>query len=207
MTEHERALRDDIAFMRALAEEGAATPMLGGSILLAAGVIFGVAQGAGLLLQMSGRDAPWLQSGLPLGAMALFFIVLALLRRRLGSRPGANSPVNRATSAAWRGVGSAVVVLAAAFMLVAWRFNDWKVFALFGPVLFSLYGAGWLVSAAMTRLGWMTLVGYASFGLALGAAAAAQQTILAVGLQIAGLLLLVALPGFILMRQAPADVI
>lgn len=207
MTETQRALRDDIAFMRALAEEGASTPMLGGSVLLAAGLIFGSAQLAGLLLLRSGAGGPWAQIGLPLGALMLFFVALTVLRRGLDQRPGANSPVNRATSAAWRGVGLAIVVLVGAFMLVAWRLDDWKVFALFAPVLFALYGAGWLVSAAMTRLAWMKGVGYASFALALGVGAAAHQVTLATCLNVAGLFLLVALPGFVLMRQAPADVI
>lgn len=207
MTDHERALRDDIAFMRALAEEGAATPMLGGSIMLAGGLIFGGALSASLGLQLLGLRGPWVQSGLPLGAMAVFFVALMILTRRRDEQPGAHAPVNRATSAAWSGVGMAIVVLVAAFMLVAWRFDDWKVFALFGPVLFSLYGAGWLVSGAMTRAAWMTLVGYASFALALGLAATAQITLISAGLEIAGLFLLVALPGFVLMRQAPADVI
>lgn len=207
MTEAQRALRDDIAFMRALAEEGASTPMLGGSVLLAAGLIFGSAQLVGLLLLRSGTGGPWAQTALPLGALTLFFGVLTILRRGLGERPGANSPVNRATSAAWRGLGLAIVVLVGAFMLVAWRLDDWKMFALFAPVLFALYGAGWLLSAAMTRLAWMKGVGYASFALALGVAATAHQVTLATCLNVAGLFLLVALPGFVLMRQAPADVI
>ena len=41
MTDQNQAIRDDIAFMRALAEEGRQTPLLGGSVLVAVGLIFG----------------------------------------------------------------------------------------------------------------------------------------------------------------------
>ena len=36
-------VKDDIAFMRALAAEGQRTPLLGGAIMAAAGVIFAIA--------------------------------------------------------------------------------------------------------------------------------------------------------------------
>ena len=38
-----QSVRDDIAYMRGLAHEGRTTPLLGGSILIAAGLIFGTA--------------------------------------------------------------------------------------------------------------------------------------------------------------------
>ena len=38
-----KAIRDDIACMRALAEEGRQAPLLGGSMLVSAGAIFGTA--------------------------------------------------------------------------------------------------------------------------------------------------------------------
>jgi hypothetical protein len=209
MTDAKQALRDDISFMRALAEEGRATPMLGGSILLAAGLIFGGVQGLGLAALQLGllRDHPALSVYLPFGAMAVFLAALSLLRRGLGARPGAHSPVNRATGSAWRGVGVAIMVLVAAFMLTSWRFADWRVFAVFPSVIFALYGAGWLVSAAMTRIGWMALVAYSSFGVALGIAALSDRVVIASTLEAASLFLLVALPGYLLMRQAPSDIV
>ena len=38
-----QSIKDDIAYMKALAQEGRQAPLLGGSILIAAGVIFGLA--------------------------------------------------------------------------------------------------------------------------------------------------------------------
>ena len=43
MTDQNHAIRDDIAFMRELAEEGRQAPIVGGSILLASGLSFGTA--------------------------------------------------------------------------------------------------------------------------------------------------------------------
>ena len=55
MTDQNQAMRDDIAFMRTLAEAGREGPLNGGSILVAAGLIFGAERGterAGLLLRL-----------------------------------------------------------------------------------------------------------------------------------------------------------
>ena len=43
MSEHIDTLKDDIAFMRALAQEGRRAPLLGGALLLAAGLLFSAA--------------------------------------------------------------------------------------------------------------------------------------------------------------------
>ena len=43
MTSHKQTLGEDIAFMRALAEEGRSRPLIGGSILLGSGVLYGTA--------------------------------------------------------------------------------------------------------------------------------------------------------------------
>src|SRR5690606_16323821 len=106
-------VRDDIAYMRAMAEEGRKAPLLGAAILISAGLIFSVAS----LLAWAGQTgvggmtveaANWGW----LGAMALFFVVLSYFSHRMRGRPGMMAPVNRAAGTAWMGVGLAIFVMA-----------------------------------------------------------------------------------------------
>lgn len=208
MSDQTHSLRDDIAFMRALAEEGRQSPLLGGSVLAAAGLIFGTANGLGLLLQAThARPPAWMSAALPLGALALFMGALALIRRRIAGRPGAGSPANRATAAAWRGIGWAILVLVSGLLLAAWRLGDWRLVMCLPILVFALYGAGFHIAARMSRQAWLSLVSWASYGASLGGAALVDRPLAANALFTAGLFLLVALPGVALMRQAPSDIV
>ena len=107
-----QSVHDDIAYMKALAQEGRQAPLLGGSILISAGLIFGLASivaygiDSGIL-----KVAPVAYAILWGGAMLAFFAVLVLQIRRTDRKPGAQSAGNRAAGAGWprggRGLGRA----------------------------------------------------------------------------------------------------
>ena len=101
-----QTLKDDIAFMRALAQEGQSAPLLGGSILVAAGVTFGVAGVAHWAVVSKVLNLPQVTLAFiwPV-ALILFLVQLVWLRRGGNARPGAQSPGNRASSAAWASMG------------------------------------------------------------------------------------------------------
>ena len=204
MTDQNNAIRDDIAFMRALAEEGRQTPMLGGSVLLAAGLIFGTANGLGAYLTATRNSFANSAGALPLGAVLVFFVVLAILKRKHAGRPGASSPVNRATGTMWRAVGWSIMLMVAALGVAAWRLNDWRLMAALPIVIFALYGAGWQVAAAMTRSNWLRWVAFGSYAAAGLTAYFASDPAASSLISTVGLLTLVAAPGFVLMRQAPS---
>jgi hypothetical protein len=207
MTDPNHAIRDDIAFMRALAEEGRNTPMLGGSILLAAGLIFGTANGIGAYLEATHTpfsNAAW---ALPMGSVVVFLAVLAVLKRNRAGLPGATSPVNRATGTMWRAVGWSIMLMAVALGVAAWRLDDWRLLAALPIVIFALYGAGWQVAAAMTRAGWLRSVAFGSYATAALVAYFAAQPLASSLVSTVGLLTLVAAPGFVLMRQAPSLIV
>lgn len=200
-------VRDDIAYMRAMAEEGRKAPLLGASILISAGLIFSAASliawagqtgTAGVTVEASN----WIW----LGSMILFVVALTVLSRRLGGKPGIMSPVNRAAGTAWMGVGLAIFVLALSMAIITWRFQSGEVMAIFPSLIFALYGSGWAVSAAMSDkkwLWWVTIGAWVGAPLiALLTGDPAQYLVYA-----AGLLLLTVLPGVILIRQEPAEVI
>jgi hypothetical protein len=202
-----QSVRDDIAYMRGLAHEGRKTPLLGGSILIAAGLIFGTAS-VGHWAIISGVVGLSVSALTPMWLVATlgFFVALTVLRVRIGRKPGAFSPVNKATGAAWMGVGIGIFVMAIAMAVVAAKVQSVIPILLFPSLIFALYGAGWAVSAAMSDKKWL-------WWLAIGAWIAAPAIALLTGepeqylAYAAGLLLLTTVPGLIMVRQEPAEVI
>jgi hypothetical protein len=205
MTENDAA---DIAWMRRLAEEHAHAPFRGASILTAAGLIYGgasVIHWATLtgLIQESGpvRGLVWLV------ATGLFLVFLVFASQRLRRREGVMTAANRASAAAWTGVGWGIFALFAAMAVGGWRTGGEGMAGfiwLIPSIIMVFYGLGWAVTAAMVRSRGLWGLAIASFVaapmLALMAGAAAQYLAYA-----AALLLLMALPGFLLMRAARTE--
>lgn len=200
-------VRDDIAFMRAMAQEGRKTPMLGGSILIAAGLIFGSASlvhyailGGLIDLSNAAPSVVWLV------ALVTFILALTVLNLRIGRKPGVYAPVNKASSAAWMGVGLSIFTMSISIGVVAFKVQSELPALLFPSLIFALYGVGWAVSATMSDKKWLWL-------LAIGAWIAAPAIALLTGqpeqylAYAAGLLLLTVVPGIAMVRQEPAELI
>lgn len=202
-----KSVHDDIAYMRSLTQEGRNTPLLCGSVLVAAAVIFGAAtlgqwaMAAGIL-QLS----PWAPVWLWVGAGVLFTATLMVLIRRMDIKPGAQSPVNRAVGAAWSAVGFGIFAMWVTFMAIGLTTGDWAIMRAMPSVVFAAYGAAWMVAGTMVGVGWMkgvALIAYAGAVL-LGVFSESAW----IYLVFAGLMVFVALlPGLALMRQEPADVV
>jgi hypothetical protein len=207
VTEQMKDLRDDIAFMRALAEEGRSAPMLGGGILLAAGLIFGAASLlhwtilAGLL-----KLTPWAFPVIWIGAALGFGLVASLAGRRSRRKIGSNASVNRATGAAWSAVGGAIFVIFLAVAVMAARTGDPRLMDVIPLIILTLYGSAWMVAAAMTRRGWMSAVAIGCYvsAVGMGALGGHPATMLVYA---ASLLLFASVPGYILLRQEPSDLV
>jgi hypothetical protein len=201
-------VKDDIAFMRALAAEGQRTPLLGGAILVAAGLIFAAASLAywGLLTGLLQLPHGWGSFGIWMGALAVFFVVLTLVNRRIGGKPGANSPTNKASGAAWSAIGFAIFALGLSYAAAGFRLQSEDIMSTFPSVIFALYGAGWAVASAMTGKQWLWWVALGSWAMAplLGWFATTPEQYL---IYAAALLLLMALPGAVLLRQEPSDIV
>jgi len=203
-----QSVKDDIAFMRALAAEGQRTPLLGGKILAAAGLIFGVASLAYWAMTVEILDLPhgWGSFGIWMGALALFLIVLTILNRGIARKPGAGSPTNRASGSAWTAIGFSIFAMGLSYAAAGYKLQSETVMATFPSVIFALYGAGWAVAAAMTGKKWLWWVALGSWAMAplLGWLADGPELYLAYA---AGLFLLTSVPGVILMRQEPSDIV
>lgn len=194
----------DIAWLRTLAQEGASAPMRGGSILMAAGLIYGLASvlhwtvATGLVDQ-----PPRAFSFLWLGATIVFLSVLTLIIMRSRGSGGVTTATDRATRAAWSAVGWGIFTLFGSIAVVAFRLGEQSLvlLSLTPSIIMVFYGLGWAVSAAMTRSRPLGGLAVASFVAAPILAMLTDRPIQYLAYA-ACVFLLAALPGFLLMRAA-----
>lgn len=198
----------DIAWMRRLAEENAQAPFRGASILTAAGLIYG---GASVIhwATITGliHESGPVSGVIWLIATGVFLAFLVFASLRLRRREGVMTAANRASAAVWTGVGWGTFALFGAMAVGGWRTGGEGMVAfiwLIPSIIMVFYGMGWAVTAAMVRSRPLWGLAIASFAaaplLALMAGSADQYLAYA-----AALFLLMALPGFLLMRAARAE--
>jgi len=205
MTENTEDPAADIAWMRRLAEEGADAPMEGASILMSAGLIYGAAS----LFHWAQISGVFPTSGLAIGigwlaASGLFLLTLFVVLSRLKSKGGVMTASNRASGTVWSALGWGIFALFLSMAAVGWRTGEQGALlamSLSSSVIMVFYGIGWAVTAAMHRSRRL-------WGLAIGSFAAAPLLALLTGRDdqylayAAALFLLMAMPGFLLMRGA-----
>lgn len=195
----------DIAWMRRLAEEGAQAPMRGNSLLMFGGLLYGLASlfhwsVVSGLTPLAGNQL-WIGW---VAATLAYFLVLAVTIPRL-RRAGVSTTANRAAGIAWSGMGWGIFAMFVAMSVLGWRLADEAalnaMFALIPSIIMVFYGIGWAVHAEMQRSRMLWVLSLSSFAaaplLALFAGQAEQYLAYA-----AALFLLMALPGWLLMRQA-----
>ena len=194
----------DLAFMKALVEEGGRSQMTGGAIFLAGGLLYGL-QCLVHWTQMVGlthfSDAFMLV--FVVGITLAFLIVLGVVvwRDRMKGQRGVGT---RALNAAFAGTGLANLVLCGVFGLVAWRERSTTIWLLYPVTISVVQGAAWYLAYKMRRRSWLALVSAgwfataAGLGLLVGSGNEAAYVLL---LGVA-LLVLMALPGGVMMRLA-----
>jgi hypothetical protein len=196
--------RSDIAWIRSLAEEGAKAPLGGGRILMAAGVIYGLAslvQWAALtgLAPFSPRESNWIW----LAATGVFLLLTVLDKVFLCSTGGVKTAANRAAQAAWACVGAGIFAMIASIAVVSWKVGPagFVLLSLLPSLIMVFYGLGWGVSAAMIRSSRLMALSVASFvsAVLLAAMTGSDAQFLAYAV---ALFALMAVPGFLLMRAA-----
>jgi len=143
-----------------------------------------------------------LHNGIWFGAAALFGLVLTLLLRRL-PKPGGSA---RAAGIAWSGSGFAIFAIVISAMLLAYRTEAWVIMALLPSVILALYGSCWYVAGAIGRTSWFQPIAFGSWGMAILSGWLAAEGRVLYLVYAASLYLLMAVPGFILMRKAQVRV-
>lgn len=196
----QNAVREDIAFMRALAEEGRAGGPLGGSILVASGLSFGSASlaiWAGVTWRLLRHD--WDVAVIWTAAMAVFFGYLFVAKAASGEKKGGTP---RAVGIAWSAAGWSIFFVGLSLAVMAVHGRDAYVGNAFMPFILAIYGSCWFVAAALSRARWLYAVAFGSFGMALVAAWFAAEGITLYLVYGLSLYALCAAPGFALTVQA-----
>jgi len=204
MNDQISTLRDDIAFMRELAEEGRSPPLVGGLILVSAGVVFSVASlGHWAIATGLVAESPWSYAIVWGAALALFLGSVVLFKSRAALQPGAHAPGNRAAGMAWAGVGWGIMTLIVCLNLVCWRLQSLAPLAMIPPMVLILYGLGWSVAAVVSRQRWIWVVAIGSYLAAMVTALFCNSPSVYL-IYAAALTLLITVPGVVLMRQEPS---
>jgi hypothetical protein len=199
-----RQAHADLAFMKALVEEGGRAQMTGGAVFLAAGLLYGL-QCVVHWTQIVGitRFSDPFMLAFVIGITAAFVIVLGVViwRDRKTVQRGVGT---RALNAAFAGAGVANLVLCGAFGLVAWREGSITIWMLYAVTISVVQGLAWYVAYMMRRRLWLAAVsaGWYATALGLGLFVSTGDAASYLLLMAVALLVLMALPGGVMMRHA-----
>jgi len=151
------ALSSDIAFIRAMVEDGQRGASRNG-IGVAAGLIWGSASLWGWAAWTKAIDLPGGIAGANWSwAVALVLFSLVGIPRGMYRRGG-----NRVAGAVWAAVGWACLTVSAVISIAAWRLHLGVIVTVLPPVIMALYGGAWLICAAAFRTWFLLAVGVLS---------------------------------------------
>ena len=201
MTDNLQTLREDIGFLRELAEVGRSPNLAGGSMLVAAGAIFGLASlvhGA-VAIGWARGVSPWVFPAIWVAAMAIYICTLAALKGGYTDASGEQS--SRAMKLAWQAMGWTIFAVFVCSQIIAWRTQSTLPLAMLPSVILSLYGLAWMVVAGVSHKAWIRRTAIGAFVAALAAAFLCQSPWVFL-LFAAAMVWLAVIPGLIMMRQA-----
>ncbi|CAN5340193.1 hypothetical protein BH11PSE2_BH11PSE2_06610 [soil metagenome] len=151
---------NDIAFMKALAEDGQRPAPDGGLVTFMAGLLFGGASLFCWTVQTGLVSVPWNTVNLTwTGAALAFAVILVITFLRRGPR-------NKRSSSQWTaslGMSIAIYTLGFAFSFAMYKVRQPVVMELFSATVFAIYGAYWAVASAVTERAWYRWVSGVSF--------------------------------------------
>lgn len=201
-------LLDDLAYARALAEEGRNAPLIGGAYL----VLFGVLLCASYALHwaiFTGRIealAPGHVGFVWIGFAVAAAIGMLALNSRVRSKPGGSTTANRVDARVWRGVGITISVVAVGILTQAILSGDFANANAIMAAGFGLYGLALYVTAGISGqrwLGWIAALAWAASAALWFSMAESWAYLIAS----AACLVVLAGPGLVLMRREPAAIV
>ena len=205
-------IRDDLAYVKALAEEGRNTPLVGGLMY----VIWGGLIGTAALISYA-DDVGWINAsfldGYPLwvGALIVGWVSCFVIGRKTHRKPGATTLGNKTAMSVWFAVGIFITGFWLTLMVVHDNYVSvgvppYFLFSLVFPMAFGLYGVAFYATATAGRANWLRLVAVAAWIFA-----AIELTLMgsvhhllvgAIGSYVCALA-----PGLILMRGEPSETV
>ncbi len=201
-------LLDDLAYARTLAEEGRHAPLLGGGYL----VFWGLLNMSAYLLHWgllserlpqaggAGFAALWASYGVIAG------IGMALLIRRIRDKPGKSAIGVRAERAIWSGVGIAMFAIVIGCLgRMALEGDPLAPNGIMAPA-FALFGLALSAVASMAGEKWLSAFAALSFAASVALSLFANEP-WAYLLAAAASALVLAAPGFMLLRREPSALV
>ncbi|MDF1767340.1 hypothetical protein [Maricaulis sp.] len=203
MTDELANARADLAFLRTLAE-GDPRPSAGtGLLLMAAGSLYGLETlihwlGVSEFIPVPG----WVHMAAAIGATGGFLLFLVFVLWWDRNQP-TGTAMRKAYETAFQAVGLANLAMVFVFGFNALKTNDFMLWLYYVPVVFAMQGAAWFVAARVQKRIWFGAVALGWFlsAAALGLTMGQPAFNLVTSVSLLGLM---ALPGFVLWRQARA---
>jgi hypothetical protein len=203
MNDETKTALEDLSFLRGLVEKGDGGSGMGfavGEAYLAAGLLYGLQVVGHLanahgLLPLNGLG----QLALGIGPTVIFLGVMVWIWRRHPAQPG--GLIGKAVGAGFAAAGLANLALIAMFAYLAFHQQSLLTWLIYPAVVFVLQGAAWVVAFMLRRRAWLLAVGLGWFaeGIAMAMTLGSEAYLWILGL---GLLGLMAIPGWVLMRLA-----
>lgn len=198
MTDEIQSLRDDIAYLKAMADSGHSRGAGGGVLLMSAGLIFSAASLVQYLAMQHAAAVSMTAASLTwLAATLAFLVVMAAVKLRWraeGSTAGA-------AGVAWKGVGIGCFFIFVALGVASWRTQNPLLIQFAPSIIFVLYGAAWLAAGAAMHRTWMESTGWGGFLAAVVVAWFIGQPVSYL-IYAAGLILLAFIPGLMFVLKA-----
>lgn len=157
MTKDIDAIREDLAFMKNLAEDTGRLPGVIGAHFVTAAVIYGppILLAWATLRGLVDLPQGW-TSGIGLWATLVYIPVMGVLIWKGPRRPIPGSPTGRAVMAAWSGVGLTTMTVIAVVFTAGARLHEPGMWQVWCSLCFALWGAAWYgVAILRPRRGWI----------------------------------------------------
>ena len=197
--------RDDLAFLRALVNDAPRTQSAGGWLFLAGGVLFGL-QCLFFWAQMVFRiQLPAWGWMVPTVLPTVLFLIALVLVVRQGRKSPQTGVATRAMNAAWSSTGLVTMTVIVVFAFNAWREQSLLIWLLYPIIVCAVQGGVWYVAYMIRKRAWLAGVsaGWLVSAMALGFMTRNMDLYgLTIGI---ALLLFMALPGWIMVRQAARE--
>ncbi|MGY4395655.1 hypothetical protein ACVWZA_000816 [Sphingomonas sp. UYAg733] len=194
--------QDDLAYLKGLVAGRQDRPLQAASALVWGGGLYG-GQCFVQWFQAIGWLAlsPSVSLVVGLGPTVIFLIALTILLRRDGAAFPSDGATARAANGAFAAIGLTNLAMIIVFGFNAWKRSDFLIWELYPAVVFALQGAAWITIYAVRRQGWYLAVGlgWLISAVLLGMLVGTSSYVLVAAL---ALILLMALPGMIIIRQA-----
>ena len=204
MNDKTNTAHEDLAFMRNLVEQGGKAQLAGGSVFFAGGVLYGVQclYHWGQMQGLISLPEPWNLAFV--AGVTLVFLAYMLWAGFSGRLKTPTGLLGRALAAVFSGVGLANLAMVFVFALNAGRSQSGEIWMLYPTVVFALQGAAWVAAFQIQKHGWQATVGIGWLVSACALGWFANDPGTYVLIAAAALFLLMALPGWYMMRRAAA---